>query len=108
VTWRVINYKLDKWEYITYSCEDCQLFIGNALAENAIRPFAVGRKAWLFSDTPKGARVSATCYTLVETTKANGVEPSDFVNFILNNIAEADTVEKLEALLPWNPKGMMP
>jgi hypothetical protein len=68
----------------------------------------VGRKAWLFSDTPKGARASATCYTLVETAKANGLEPSKYVNFILNNIAEADTVEKLEALLPWHAKGMMP
>jgi hypothetical protein len=62
----------------------------------------------LFGDTPKGARASATRYTLVETAKANGLEPSKYINFILNNIAEADTVEKLQALLPWHAKGMTP
>jgi transposase len=108
LTWKAINYMLNQWEYITYYCEDGQLLISNALAENAIRPFAVGQKAWLFSDTPKGARASATCYTLIETAKANGLEPSAYINFILNNIATADTVEKLEALLPWNAKGLMP
>ena len=50
--------------------------ISNNPAENAIRPFVVGRKNWLFSDTPKGADSSAIVYTLVETAKANGVEPS--------------------------------
>jgi hypothetical protein len=64
---------LNQWAYVSDYCEDGQLLISNALAENAIRPFAVGRKAWLFSDTPKGARASATCYTLVETAKANGL-----------------------------------
>jgi transposase len=78
-----------------------------ALPENAIRPFAVSQQAWLFSDTPKGTRASATCYTRIEKAKANGLEPSAYINFILNNSAAADTVEKLEALLPWNAKGMM-
>jgi hypothetical protein len=108
LTWKAINDMLNQWVYISDYCEDGQLLISNALAENAIRPFAVGRKAWLFSDTPKGARANATCYTLVETAKANGLEPSKYINFILNNIAEADTVEKLEALLPWHAKSMMP
>ncbi len=72
------------------------------LAENAIRPFAVGRKAWLFADTPRGAHASATCYSLVETAKANGLEPSAYIRYVLERIADADTLEKLEGLLPWN------
>ena len=82
--------------------EDGRLQISNALAENAIRPFAVGRRAWLFSDTSRGARASATCYSLVESAKANGLEPYDYLTRVLSDIADADTLEKLEALLPWN------
>ena len=78
------------------------LNISNVLAENAIRPFAIGRKAWLFADTSHGARASATCYSLIETAKANGLEPAAYIEFILSHIAEADTLEKLERLLPWN------
>ncbi len=74
----------------------------NVLAENAIRPFAVGRKAWLFADTSNGAHASATCYSLIETAKANGLNPAAYIQHILDRIATADTVEKLEALLTWN------
>ena len=62
------------------------------------------RRNWLFSDTPRGARASATCYSLIETAKANGLEPYDYLHRVLQHIAAADTVEKLEALLPWNMK----
>jgi hypothetical protein len=83
-------------------CERGDLQISNVLAENAIRPFALGRKAWLFADTSQGARASATCYSLVETAKANSLEPSAYIQHVLAHVAEADTLEKLEALLPWN------
>ena len=83
-------------------CQDGRLNISNALAENAIRPFAVGRRNWLFSDTPRGARASATCYSLIETAKANELEPYQYLSYVLERIGSADTVEKLEALLPWN------
>ncbi|ANB01197.1 transposase [Ectothiorhodospira sp. BSL-9] len=56
----------------------------------------------MFADTPQGARASATCYSLIETAKANGLEPSAYIHHVLEHIAKADTVEKLEALLPWN------
>ena len=55
-----------------------------------------------FADTSHGARASATCYSLVETAKANGLEPYAYLQHVLVHIAAADTVEKLEALLPWN------
>jgi transposase len=102
LTHKAMTYTLNQWEYLIGYCEDGQLNISNALAENAIRPFAVGRRAWLFADTSRGARASATCYSLVETAKANGLEPYAYLQHVLANIAAADTVEKLEALLPWN------
>jgi transposase len=104
LTWIAINYTLNQWELLIGYCEDGRLNISNALAENAIRPFAVGRRNWLFSDTPRGARASATCYSLIETAKANGLEPYAYLHHVLQHIAAADTLEKIEALLPWNMK----
>ena len=104
LTWTAINYTLNQWDYLVGYCRDGYLHISNALAENAIRPFAVGRRNWLFADTPRGARASATVYSLIETAKANGLEPYAYLRHVLQHIAAADTVEKLEALLPWNVK----
>jgi len=104
LTHKAMSYTLNQWEYLIGYCEDGQLNISNALAENAIRPFAVGRRAWLFADTSHGARASATCYSLVETAKTNNIEPYAYLQYVLAHIAAADTVEKLEALLPWNMK----
>ena len=104
LTWTAINYTLNQWELLVGYCRDGRLHISNALAENAIRPFAVGRRNWLFADTPRGARASATAYSLIETAKANGLEPYEYLRHVLQHIAAADTVEKFEALLPWNVK----
>lgn len=106
LTYTAMYYTLNQWETLTRYCENGHLRISNVLAENAIRPMAVGRRNWLFSDTPKGAQGSATCYSLIETAKANGLEPYDYLHHVLQHIAAADTVEKLEALLPWNIKKM--
>ena len=76
--------------------------IDNNRAENAIRPFVVGRKAWLFSDTPAGADASALIYSLVETAKANRIEPSTWLAMLLRIVPGAQSVEEIEALLPWN------
>ena len=104
LTWIAINYTINQWDLLIGYCEEGRLNISNALAENAIRPFAVGRRNWLFSDTPRGARASATCYSLIETAKANGLEPYAYLHHVLQHIAAADTLEKFEALLPWNMK----
>jgi transposase len=104
LTRTAIQYMLNQWDLLVGYCEDGRLHISNALAENAIRPLAVGRRNWLFSDTPRGARASATCFSLVETAKANGLEPYAYLNHILADIGSADTLDKLEALLPWNIK----
>ena len=102
LTRKAMDYTLNQWDTLVGYCERGDLQISNALAENAIRPFALGRKAWLFADTTQGARASASCYSLIETAKANGLEPSAYIHHVLTHIGQADTVEKLEALLPWN------
>lgn len=107
LTYEAIRYALNQWPTLTGYCDDGRLHISNALAENAIRPFAVGRRNWLFADTARGAKASATCYSLIETAKANGLEPLSYIECVLRGIGEADTVEKLEALLPWNVKAAL-
>ncbi|MCH8500267.1 MAG: IS66 family transposase [Marinobacter sp.] len=102
LTRKAMDYTLNQWDTLLGYCERGDLKISNAGAENAIRPFALGRKAWLFADTSQGANASATCYSLIETAKANGLEPSAYIHHVLQHIADADTLEKLEALLPWN------
>jgi len=102
LTRKAIDYAINQWEFLTGYCDDGHLHISNALAENAIRPFAVGRKAWLFADTSRGAHASATMYSLIETAKANDLEPRTYLLHVLERIGAADTLEQLEALLPWN------
>lgn len=101
-TRRAMEYTLNQWEYLTGYCDHGYLNISNAKAENAIRPFAIGRKAWLFADTTHGARASATCYSLIETAKANQLEPYAYIRYVLERIGSADTLDQIEALLPWN------
>ena len=102
LTRKAMDYTLSQWSYLVGYCERGDLHMSNVLAENAIRPFALGRKAWLFADTPQGARASATCFSLIETAKANGLEPSRYIRHVLEHIGEAATLEQLETLLPWN------
>jgi transposase len=104
LTREAIDYTLNQWPKLIRYCEHGQLNISNILAENAIRPFALGRKAWLFCDTPAGARASAIYFSLVETAKANGLEPYDYLCKVIRQIPYAETVEDMEALLPWNMK----
>ena len=83
------------------NCDDGHLEIGNNRGENAIRPFVVGRKNWLFSDMLKGAQWSANLYSLIETAKANGLEPTAYLRRVLTLLLAAMTVADIEALLPW-------
>lgn len=73
-------------------------------AENAIRPFVVGRKNWLFAGSPKGAETSALLYSLIETAKANGLEPRAYLNYLFEHLPGAKSPEAVAALLPHNLK----
>jgi len=102
LTYKAIYYALNQWKKLIAYCEDGRLNISNILAENAIRPFVIGRKAWLFSDTTRGAKASGTLYSLIETVKANGLEPFQYFKEVLSKLPYAENVEDFEALLPWN------
>ena len=104
LTGKAFTYAINQWDKLTVYCQDGRLNISNALAENAIRPFVIGRKAWLFADTPKGAKASGILYSLVETAKANQLEPYVYLTQVLQKIPYAQSVEDFEALLPWNIK----
>ena len=70
-----MTYAVNQRKYLCAFLEHGEIEISNNQVENAIRPIVVGRKNWLFSDTPDGAQASATVYTLMETAKANGLNP---------------------------------
>ncbi len=90
------------WSRLVRYTERGDLPVDNNAVENSIRPFVVGRKGWLFSDTPAGAHASAVIYSLVETAKANGLEPYTWLKRVLTRLPAAESVEEVEALLPWN------
>jgi hypothetical protein len=92
----------NSWNKLERYVEEGYLPIENNAAERAIRPFVIGRKNWLFSDTPKGANASAQLYSLVETAKANGQEPYAWLRHALKRPPIAASVEDYEALLPRN------
>lgn len=94
---------LDKnWSKLTVYAEDGRLSIDNNPAENAIRPFVIGRKNWLFSASVPGAKASANLYSLIETAKASGLEPYRYLRQVFAALPQAQSVEAIEALLPWN------
>ena len=99
---KAISYLASNWSKLERYVEEGYLPIDNNAAERAIRPFVIGRKNWLFSDTPKGAAASARLYSLVETAKANGQEPYAWLRYALERLPQASSVEDYEALLPWN------
>ena len=99
---KAVNYLASNWSRLERYVEAGHLPIDNNRAENAIRPFVIGRKNWLFSDTPKGATASAQIYSLIETAKANGQEPYAYLRHILERLPQVNSVEGYETLLPWN------
>lgn len=99
---KAISYTLGQWSRIIRYIKQGYITPDNNLAENAIRPFVLGRKNWLFSGTPKGAKSSATLYSLIETAKSNGLEPHHYLKTIFDRIPYIGSRDDLEALLPWN------
>lgn len=99
---KAINYLAADWPRLVRYLDDGRVEISNVLCENAIRPFVIGRKNWLFSDTPAGAHASAKLYSIVETAKAAGLEPYAYLRHIFEKLPQAVTLADVEALLPWN------
>jgi len=101
-TGKALNYLHNEWDKLVRYLEDGRLEIDNNAAENAIRPFVIGRKNWLFSASVKGVQASANLYSLIETAKANGLEPYAYLRHLFTVLPKATTVEAIEALLPGN------
>jgi transposase len=97
---KAIAYSLGQWSKLERYIEDGNLQIDNNRAERAIKPFVIGRKNWLFSNTANGAQASAMLYSLIETAKANGLTPFDYLHHLLEEIPRNPV--DIEPLLPWN------
>lgn len=100
---KAVRYTLDNWKYLERYLLDGRLDISNNRAENSIRPFVVGRKNWLFANTPRGARASAVIYSIVETAKENGLDPYAHLTYIFKTAPNLDmrNPEHVERFLPW-------
>jgi len=95
-----MNYALKQWPRLVVYVNDPHVGLDNNPAENAIRPFAIGRKNWLFAGSPAGAQASATLYSLVETAKANEIEPYRYLRFLFERLPFATTQEDYRKLTP--------
>lgn len=98
---KALHYLDAQWPKLIRYIENGAWPIDNNLCENAIRPFVVGRRNWLFSDTVGGANASANLYSLIETCKANGVEPYRYLVELLRRLPTAKTADDYDNLLPW-------
>lgn len=100
LTGKALSYLASQWEKLERVLDDGRLPLDTNAVENAIRPFVLGRKNWLFADTVRGARASANLYSLIETAKANGLEPFAYLRQVAESLPRASSDAELEALLP--------
>ena len=100
---KAVTYIRNRREHLATYLEDGRCSFSNNLSENSIRPFVVGRKGWMFCNTPAGAETSAMAYTMVEMAKANGVNPYHYLTFLFEKQPNENmSDDELEQLAPWN------
>ncbi|MBS3937225.1 MAG: IS66 family transposase [Peptococcaceae bacterium] len=101
---QAIFYCLNQWDKLTAFLKDGRLELDNNRAERSIKPFVIGRKNWLFSNTPRGAKASATIYSIVETAKENGLNPFAYLKYLFEKLPNVDIQNTitLDELLPWS------
>jgi transposase len=97
---KALDYALTNWPRLVRYLDDLHLTPDNNIVENDIRPFALGRKNWLFAGHPNGAVASATLFTLIETSKACGLDPYWYLRFLFEMLPHAHTEDDFKALLP--------
>jgi transposase len=98
---KALTYLREQWPKLVRYVENGDWPISNNPCENSIRPFCVGRRGWLFSDTVDGANASANLYSLVESCKANRIDPYRYLTWLFQRLPLAKTVDDYDALLPW-------
>jgi len=101
---KALLYMKNEWGNLQVYLTDGNIRIDNNFIENKIRPFALGRKNWLFSTSVDGAEASATLYSMIETAKANNLNPYDYLRYVLEELPKRETLEEIEELLPYNVK----
>jgi hypothetical protein len=99
------HYARSQRQYLERYLLDGRLEISNNRAERAIKPFVIGRKNWLFANTPAGARASAVFYSLIETAKENGINPMHYLTDVLREAPNLSEDASIDCLLPWNLSG---
>jgi hypothetical protein len=101
---QAISYCRNQWDKLETFLEDGRLDLDNNRAERSIKPFVIGRKNWLFSNTPRGAKASATIYSIIETAKENGLNPYTYLTYLFEKLPNVDVQDKnvLDGLLPWS------
>lgn len=101
---KAINYSFNQKEKLMNILKDGRLELSNNRAERAIKPFVIGRKNWLFSNTPQGAKASAITYSIIETAKENNLIPFEYLKYLFETMPNIDITneEELNKLLPWS------
>ena len=99
---KAINYPLNQWKKLVAYLEDGRIRIDNNDCERSIKPFVIGRKNWLFSNSEKGAKASSVIFSIIETCKANNVNTYNYLRYLFENIHTAKTEGQLRAMLPYN------
>lgn len=99
-----VTYCLNQWLKLTAFLEDGRLEIDNNRSERSIKPFVIGRKNWLFSNTSRGANSSAVIYSIVETAKENGLDPFGYLTYLFETLPNTniESASVLESLMPWS------
>lgn len=98
---QALHYLASQWSKLKRYVEDGRYSIDNNVQENAIRPFCVGRRNWLFADTVAGANASANLYSLLQTCQVNGIDGYRYLRALFTALPKAQTVDDYAALLPW-------
>jgi transposase len=99
---KALHYLTAQWPKLARFVDDGRYPIDNNACENAIRPFVIGRRNWLFADTVAGANASANLYSLLQTCIANGIDGYGYLRALLVELPKATTIDDFDALLPWN------
>ena len=99
-----VKYTHNQWQKLVRFLEDGRVETSNNRAERSIKPFVIGRKNWMFCNTPAGARASAIIYSIVETAKENHLSPYAYLTYLFEKLPNLDspTNAALDALLPWD------
>lgn len=101
---RAITYCLNQWEPLQTFLHDGRIAIDNNRSERSIKPFVIGRKGFLFMNTPSGAKASAITYSIIETAKENGLNPRAYLQYLFEELPNRDLEDPAtwDAVLPWS------